>query len=175
MINGFTHYTTRMLRNSAMPGPLTPKHKDLSSLAGERLSSSVRYTPSTRAKLETPAELRPCFGGRLPLHSAVSGHSALPRSLATRRARALKPTRTHCLSRISTSERCDGHRRCRDHRPEGRRYPAQCSPRALRLCGAPDTALRTHAASAPRRAASPASDAQPESQPTPAPTPPPAS
>ena len=24
---GFTHYTTRMLRNSAMPGPLTPRHK----------------------------------------------------------------------------------------------------------------------------------------------------
>ena len=24
---GFTHYTTRMLRNSAMPGSLTPRHK----------------------------------------------------------------------------------------------------------------------------------------------------
>ena len=25
--SGFTYYTTRMLRNAAMPGPLTPKHK----------------------------------------------------------------------------------------------------------------------------------------------------
>ena len=27
-LKGFTHYTTRMLRNSAMPGSLTPKHKN---------------------------------------------------------------------------------------------------------------------------------------------------
>ena len=26
-LDGFTHYTTRMLRNSAMPGSLTPRHK----------------------------------------------------------------------------------------------------------------------------------------------------
>ena len=26
-LDGFTHYTTRMLRNSAMPGSLTPGHK----------------------------------------------------------------------------------------------------------------------------------------------------
>ena len=26
-LQGFTHYTTRVLHNPAMPGPLTPRHK----------------------------------------------------------------------------------------------------------------------------------------------------
>ena len=26
-LDGFTHYTTRMLRNSAMPGSLTPRYR----------------------------------------------------------------------------------------------------------------------------------------------------